>query len=159
MPNPMRCFNCLGFSHPTYQCKKQAVCANCGEDKHPENIKCENQQRCINCNGSHHALDRKCPLFIMQKEIKSIQVNNKVTFNEAKRIYKEKNPTYFIKSFAEIAKQNIEKKDVAVQADIVFNFEQNKNTTINNKVSTVVKVTSQASSSTASIAGSSYPDG
>lgn len=43
-PNPMRCFNCFGFSHPTSKCKKNAMCANCGEKKHDENNQCNKPQ-------------------------------------------------------------------------------------------------------------------
>lgn len=121
IPNPIRCYNCLGFSHGTKDCKKGSICANCGQTRHSENSMCENTTKCINCKGDHNALDRKCPTFLLQKEIKAIQANQKVSFTEAKKIYKAKNPTIFQKSYATIVKVN-DKKDIGIQVDFAFNY-------------------------------------
>lgn len=138
IPNPMRCFNCLGFAHPTNLCKQQARCIQCGEAKHEDNSRCNLAAKCANCRGPHNALDRSCPVFKINKEIKTIQVTNKIPLNEAKKIYKEQNPTQFNKSFAEIIKQNsknTEKKDISTQTNTVFNFGENINEKkINSKI-------------------------
>lgn len=86
IPNPMRCFNCLGFSHPTIACKQEAKCIQCGEKKHEGNERCTRPPKCANCSDNHNALDRNCPIFKIQKEIKSIQTINKIPLHEAKKI-------------------------------------------------------------------------
>lgn len=121
IPNPYRCYNCYGYAHPTKQCKKAAVCANCGQARHTENSICDKPPSCINCSGKHNALDRKCCIFKLQKEIKAIQTNKKVSFIEAKNILREQNPNIFLKSYAEAAKCS-EKKDIGIQVDFTLAY-------------------------------------
>jgi hypothetical protein len=47
-----------------------------------------NPTNCVNCGGQHSSLDRKCPIYLMNKEINAIMVNA----NLSRMIYKSRNP-------------------------------------------------------------------
>lgn len=65
---------------------------------------------CVNCDVPQNGLHRSCEEFKIQKEIKAIQINNRIPLYEAKKIYRERNPTHFNKTFADIAKTQNKKK-------------------------------------------------
>lgn len=102
----MRCWNCLKFSHTKNFCSDPKLCSNCGLDFHitEDFEECDAPKSCVNCNGSHSSLDRRCPVYLTQKEINTIMVNNKTSHREAKRIYNERHPEV---SFAQTVKGNL----------------------------------------------------
>lgn len=107
IPNPMRCWQCLKFNHTKTSCTaKSRVCGNCSEEYHltEEEKECTKTMKCVNCFGDHHSLDRSCPVYIKNKEINKIKVTEKVSFNEARYIYRQRNPHHFDRSFANVLK-------------------------------------------------------
>lgn len=145
IPNPLRCFKCLGFNHNALKCTKSPVCIQCGEARHNEGNKCEQAPNCSNCKGSHNALDRSCPIFQMYKEIKTIQINQKISLNDARKIYKDKFPNSQNQTFAQIVKEKTRKtetKEIGVQVDVPFLFGENKKDSINMEHKKVNSITS-----------------
>lgn len=115
---PLRCFNCLSFGHTNQTCSKKPVCAKCASERHED--PCTTFiLKCVNCGQKHSSLDRSCPKYIEEKEIKKIQVTNKITYSEAKKVYKEKYPI-FNKTFAQVTAMNLNQKqtkEAACQTD------------------------------------------
>jgi hypothetical protein len=104
-PNPFRCWNCLKFNHSKNSCTASKRCANCGKDFHltDESEICVESKECVNCNGPHSSLDRKCPIYLMNKEINSIMVNCNLSRKEAWILYKSRNP---ITPYSRVLSQN-----------------------------------------------------
>jgi hypothetical protein len=93
-PSPYRCWNCLKFNHSKNSCSAEKRCANCGQNYHltEEFEVCMNPINCVNCGGQHSSLDKKCPIYLMNKEINAIMVNSNLSRKEAIMIYKSRNP-------------------------------------------------------------------
>ena len=70
IPNPMRCMKCMRFEHTKINCARDKLCATCGEKFH-EN--CQNPLKCIECGENHSSLDKECPVWKDEVEIKKIQ--------------------------------------------------------------------------------------
>ncbi|KAL9887271.1 uncharacterized protein ACN2A1_009460 [Glossina fuscipes fuscipes] len=81
IPNPMRYKNCQRLGH---------ACANCGHPPHTESC---TRSFCINCNDQHSALDKQCPRFVQMREILKIKTENYCSMGEARRTYRERNPS------------------------------------------------------------------
>lgn len=99
IPNPLRCFNCFMFGHPTKFCKNEKSCCNCNNLHHinlETNEKCDLPMLCVNCaknnieDKCHNSLDRKCPIFLREKEIQAIKTLQKVDTKTAKQIYQNR---------------------------------------------------------------------
>ncbi|MBW0524000.1 hypothetical protein O181_063715 [Austropuccinia psidii MF-1] len=49
-PGPPQCFNCLKIGHIAHDCKKEALCANCGRKHNTSDCKTEKSDSlCIRC--------------------------------------------------------------------------------------------------------------
>lgn len=91
IPLPMKCRNCHRYGHLAKFCKNSIICANCGCPPHTDenNPVCLNKPMCINCNENeleeknHSSNDKKCPIFIKQKEIQAIKITQKVDIRTA----------------------------------------------------------------------------
>lgn len=85
IPNPRRCRTCQMLGHTTKFCPtKQEVCGTCGQSK-VENHAC-NGIYCVNCNSNDHcSTDIKCPKWMMNKELESMMVHEKLTKYEARK--------------------------------------------------------------------------
>ncbi|KAL9872535.1 uncharacterized protein ACN2A1_014579 isoform 1-T4 [Glossina fuscipes fuscipes] len=90
IPNPMRCKNCQRLGHTAKRCTNAASCANCGHP--PHTVSCT-RSFCINCNDQHSALDKQCPRFVQMREILKIKTENYCSMGEARRTYRERNPS------------------------------------------------------------------
>ncbi len=60
IPNPMRCFKCHKFGHHRDTCKKDAVCARCGQAGHIDDKAYEALACCVNCKENHNAYSKEC---------------------------------------------------------------------------------------------------
>ena len=85
IPMPLRCYNCLQFGHSAKICKNAKICPQCSNNWHLElNERCNLATSCVICkplfsdNCNHAALDKKCPIFIKEKEIQAIITIEKV---------------------------------------------------------------------------------
>ncbi|XP_053960363.1 uncharacterized protein LOC128864629 [Anastrepha ludens] len=118
IPPPMRCKNCFKFNHVAKFCKSPKSCHNCASNNHvnDENQeKCNNITKCGNCDANgltctnHTTLDKKCPIFIREKEIQTIKITSQVDNKTARAIYKERHP-HNNYTFAEVTSQHTSKQ-------------------------------------------------
>ncbi|XP_034829849.2 uncharacterized protein [Maniola hyperantus] len=80
-----RCSGCWSFGHIKKFCKlNKNVCPKCGGAHDNCEIK---EYKCINCKGPHMALDKSCPFFRKEKEIRFIMSEHNVTYKNALEIY------------------------------------------------------------------------
>ncbi|XP_017462712.1 PREDICTED: uncharacterized protein LOC108356090, partial [Rhagoletis zephyria] len=99
IPLPLKCNNCLRYGHTAKICKAERTCANCASNYHLNDDmeeKCKNEEACINCirqlqqPTNHIATDKKCPIFLKQKEIQAIKTTLKKDYKGALAIYNER---------------------------------------------------------------------
>lgn len=94
-----QCSGCWRFGHLIKSCPTKIIrCPKCGRNHN----NCDTTDfKCLNCKRSHMALDKSCPLFIKEKEIRRIMCKKNCTYRKALSTYLEgKNP--------QIGHQNIE---------------------------------------------------
>ena len=99
VPNPLRCFQCQRFGHHRDKCKGKPVCTKCGQEGHNYET-CTNETLCINCQGSHSASDRRCPTWLVEKDIQIYKIKNNVTFKAAREAVKASSAPAAGKSYA-----------------------------------------------------------
>ncbi|XP_047986411.1 uncharacterized protein LOC125226469 [Leguminivora glycinivorella] len=66
-----QCSGCWKFGHIIKVCPtKKILCPKCGSEDHAN---CElKTYKCLNCKGLHFVLDRSCPMYQKEKEIRNI---------------------------------------------------------------------------------------
>ena len=70
IPNPLRCYQCQVFGHHENKCKREQICANCGQPKQSaDEIDCKCPAKCINCKEDHPANSKLCQAWHTEKEI------------------------------------------------------------------------------------------
>lgn len=136
IPSPLRCTNCQRFGHSRGRCRTERICSKCAlPANHDE---CTNK-KCVNCNNLHYSFDRKCPRYIEESEITKIKTIYRLTYPEAKKQYKLKNPVIPNITFAEIAKSSIQNNLITNKTNFNPNSKKpeytNKNTATNNTTS------------------------
>ena len=112
--DPLQCYNCFKFGHPKHKCKAtKVVCGKCGYDAHEGS--CPHPPKCSNCKGDHPPTSKKCPTFVYNKNIKTLMAENKIGFNEAKKLVEasEGSAPQKGKSFADAAASGIGPKKPA----------------------------------------------
>lgn len=84
-----QCSACWKFGHIRKFCSLNKVfCPKCGG----EHNNCETEEfRCINCKGPHMALNKTCPFFIKEKEIRRIMSEKDMTYKKALEFYLHNN--------------------------------------------------------------------
>ena len=88
IPNPMWCYNCNKFGHTSQCCKVAPKCQWCGKDKHEGG--CDGPKKCSNCSGSHASSDKECPVWIKEKEIQRVGIEQRIPFPEARHVVEAK---------------------------------------------------------------------
>lgn len=93
IPNPKRCRKCQRLGHTTKWCKSvEEICEECGQDK-KKNHEC-NIKMCVNCcKPGHASSSRDCPRYLMEKEVESLKIKQKMTNFEAKKFFFKKYQT------------------------------------------------------------------
>lgn len=88
----IQCFKCLRYGHTLNLCKSNKRCKFCSGE-HDEN-NCElNSVYCVFCKtGEHSSVDKKCPVYIKQQNIKRTMAAQNISFKEAETIVN--NPSY-----------------------------------------------------------------
>ncbi|XP_071641713.1 uncharacterized protein [Temnothorax longispinosus] len=76
-------FRCFKYGHFKNNCKSKDLCGRCGSTAHGP---CDFGYKCVNCKGKHRATDRKCPIYVKNKEIKIAMAKNNATYTEAIKI-------------------------------------------------------------------------
>jgi hypothetical protein len=114
IPNPLRCFQCQKLGHGQSRCRNIKVCAKCASPNHSyEN--CDSEPFCVNCKGKHPSSDKKCPEWIIEKQIQEHKVVNNCTFAEARQFIRSQQPGP-AGSYASVAKRKT--IDTSTQIDM-----------------------------------------
>ena len=123
IPNPLRCYQCQVFGHHENKCKREEICANCGQPKHSaDETDCKRPPKCINCKEDHPANSRECQAWHTEKEILKIKYTRNISFPEARKIV-DSYTTAPGKSYASITKTagvTVSCVDAATQTDPVL---------------------------------------
>ena len=105
IPNPLRCYKCQKFGHTQNNCRTTTpVCRQC-ERETLEQLPCVFPPVCVNCEGSHASDSRTCPQYTIERGIQKLRAEEKLSFAEARRVYRVRNPVTMNKTFAQVAKQ------------------------------------------------------
>jgi len=93
IPNPYRCFNCQKFGHLRKTCTRNTLCGKCGSPDHTSSRDqpCIEIAKCVNCDGDHASYDRKCPIWLKEKEVQKLCVIQKINRNQARRLVESSN--------------------------------------------------------------------
>ncbi|XP_053949295.1 uncharacterized protein LOC128857568 [Anastrepha ludens] len=89
-PTPMRCRSCQLLGHTIKRCNNNTTCEICNFPPH-STLPCQ-RTMCANCFGPHPATARDCPKYLQEKEVLKIKTQNKCSYAEARRLYKQQNP-------------------------------------------------------------------
>lgn len=122
IPLPLRCARCLRYGHTTKSCKNEKICADCTNIAHvirEDGETCENMRKCINCTENnfeavdHSALNKKCPVFLREKEIQAIVTIEKTDRRTAVEKYKQRhaNRSASYAAIATVSNINNDKKE------------------------------------------------
>lgn len=84
-----QCSACWKFGHTKKFCPlNKIICPKCGLN----HDNCEIEIfKCPNCKGPHMAIDKKCPMFIKEKQIRNLMNEESVTYRKALQMYLAKN--------------------------------------------------------------------
>ncbi|KAF9422545.1 hypothetical protein HW555_001749 [Spodoptera exigua] len=84
-----QCSNCWKYGHIKKFCPiKKILCPKCSK----EHENCETDRIvCPNCKGPHIALDKTCPVFLKEKEIRNIMSLENVSYKKGLEIYLKNN--------------------------------------------------------------------
>nr|XP_034824447.1 uncharacterized protein LOC117982236 [Maniola hyperantus] len=84
-----QCNGCWKFGHSIRFCpSKKIVCPKCTEYY----SNCEiSTYKCVNCKGNHMALDKSCPIFLKEKNIRIIMRDLNYTYKKVLSIYLSEN--------------------------------------------------------------------
>ncbi|XP_052757789.1 uncharacterized protein LOC128202241 [Galleria mellonella] len=77
-----QCSGCWEFGHNIKFCpKKKMLCPKCGSKDH---INCEIKTfRCLNCKGLHFVLDKTCPMYRKEKEVRELMSRENIPYRQA----------------------------------------------------------------------------
>lgn len=99
-----QCSGCWKFGHLVKSCpSKRIICPKCA-GRH-DNCTVE-EYVCPNCNGDHMALDKTCPMFIKEKEIRLIMLQDNSTYKTALQKYLNLHKRYVIETYEPINQNN-----------------------------------------------------
>ena len=101
MPNPLQCFQCRKFGHHQERCRNDRKCLLCGKSRHEGG--CET--KCINCDQvGHSCRSRDCPVWLKEKDICTLKVENEIPYSEARRRYETTHKPPTLQSFADVVR-------------------------------------------------------
>jgi hypothetical protein len=67
--------------------QRKSICPKCGGNHDNCELK---TLKCLNCKGSHFVLDKKCPFFLKEKEVRKIMSQEQVTYKKALQLLNDK---------------------------------------------------------------------
>jgi hypothetical protein len=82
--NPIICFKCIRFGHTSKNCKSSLRCPNCSCQHDKQSCDRADNPKCLFCGGPHSSLDRSCPEYGIQKQIKECMAYRNMSYQEAK---------------------------------------------------------------------------
>ena len=124
IPNPLRCFNCQQFGHHKSRCSKPATCVRCGLPAHEENP-CSNTPSCVNCHEPHPSSDRKCKIFLFEKDVISTRNQLKISFPQARKIVAERTQTNTTTTYSNTVSKKVTTSTQTDSQSVPFQFHMN----------------------------------
>ena len=108
IPNLLRCYRCQKYGHHEELCRGKTTCGKCGQKDpdHPTN-ECNNGVKCANCRGDHPVYAKICENWRKEKEILTIQHEQNISYQEARKIVEGQYPKL---SYASATEENLEKE-------------------------------------------------
>ncbi|CAG9791552.1 unnamed protein product [Diatraea saccharalis] len=84
-----QCSGCWRFGHILKFCpSKNIKCPKCGQN----HKNCTTTDiKCLNCKGKHFVLDKSCPAFLKEKEIRKIMSEENITYRKGLQIFLRQN--------------------------------------------------------------------
>ncbi|GFU46496.1 uncharacterized protein TNCV_413841 [Trichonephila clavipes] len=110
-----RTTQCQRYGHSKNVCRGQPTCPRCGESGH-DSVDCTKKEQCLNCKGDHPAYSRSCPTWIIEKEITSVKIKEKISHPEARRVVLSRTPVSG-KSYASATRKST--SDKSIQCDSI----------------------------------------
>ena len=106
--SPMVCQGCLDFGQTRKNCKRDLIiCGRCKETDHTSHNCTSNTIECHHCGDDHPTKSSKCSIYRYEKEIRIIQVRQRVSRQQAKVTFDVQNKN-FMMNFANTAKASSE---------------------------------------------------
>ena len=107
IPNPLQCFKCGKFGHHQDRCTNEKKCLTCGKSVHEGQC----QPKCVNCGQTGHMCRfRDCPVWVKEKEICSLKVENEISYAEARERYDSMQKPPTLHSYADVVRTPSEKE-------------------------------------------------
>lgn len=98
IPNPLMCYRCGKFGHPEVRCTNAELCLTCGESKHGGDC----IAKCVNCSQlGHSCLSRDCEVWLKEKDICAIKVEQEVPYGQARKIYEDSHRPPTLQGYAQ----------------------------------------------------------
>ena len=105
VPNPLICYQCGKFGHPSASCGNDPKCLKCGEDKHSSETECE--EKCLNCAQlGHSCLSRQCEMWQKEKAICTLKVEREIPFGQARKIYENLHHPPVLQGYADAVRMH-----------------------------------------------------
>lgn len=84
----IQCYNCCRYGHTKLNCRSKPCCYKCGQDHSGEScdVTQENASCCL-CTGYHFAINKSCPEYNRQTQIKTYMAQNCVSYAEAFKLH------------------------------------------------------------------------
>lgn len=89
-----QCSVCWRYGHLSRVCpSNKIICPKCGNN----HVNCETSVfKCVNCKGAHMAMNKKCPIFVKEKEIRRLMSENNCSYKEGLELYKDQGKNQYI---------------------------------------------------------------
>lgn len=92
----IQCFRCCRYGHTKLQCRAaEPRCFKCGQNHSAESCSiAEDCASCINCSGFHFAINKACPEFKRQRDIKNTMAHSCISYLEASKLHPSSSLSY-----------------------------------------------------------------
>lgn len=92
----IQCFRCCRYGHTKLQCRAaEPRCFKCGQNHSAESCSIEEDgASCINCSGFHFAINKACPEFKRQRDIKNTMAHSCISYLEASKLHPSSSMSY-----------------------------------------------------------------
>lgn len=80
----IQCHNCCRFGHIKSQCRSKPRCFKCSKEHTGDTCEVSVESvSCLLCSGNHQAIDKKCPEYARQNQIKLIMSEQNISYLDA----------------------------------------------------------------------------